>query len=199
MKQLSQDPRPSSVARTVLGLLTLGTILGALGCGETVVVTRVNVVSFLGPAETNPSYGANPPIPPGIPAVTIPVGPSTVMVPAGLGDIAEVIEADVSVRAIVVNETGTGRLDLRIFLARPGEDPFAGQPAAVFTVSLIPAAATIIEDTVELTEEAQALFEDSEIQFAYELLVDGSQSTDPMAGTILLEKLRIRVVHDPSF
>ena len=180
-------------------LLAVTFLFGAgLGCGDVRVVTDVDVASFLPAADTNPSYGVNPPIPPGVPPVSIAIGPNTFNIPDGLDELAEVEEADLGVRAIVVNETGTGQLDLVMYFGRSGENPFANAPAAIFSTPLVPGTATIIEQTVELTPEIQGMLADSEIRFAYEVRVDGSQSSNPLLGSVLLEKMNLRIVHNAS-
>ena len=99
---------------------------------------------------------------------------------------------------MVNNLTGTGTLDFRVFFAAPAVDPFVQVPAGVFQVALNPNESVIIEETIELTAAIQTLFTESELVFAYELLLDASQSATAVEGAVSVEVLTVRVVHNPN-
>jgi hypothetical protein len=179
-------------------LLTAGMLAAAWGCGAGRIIVNVDVGSFLSTEDANPTYGQVIPIPPGLPPVSIPIGPRVVEIPEGLQGVTDIEDADLSVLATVENESGSGVLGLRFFLARPGDDLFAGEPAAVFLVDLVPGETARVEDTVVLTEPARSFLHDAEIQFGYELLLDGSGSTEALQGAVRIEDLMIRVVNDPN-
>jgi hypothetical protein len=173
-------------------LLLTALVLG--GCGASRIIVTVDAASFLSEADLNPSYAALP----GVPPVSLRFGPDTVEIPEGLGDVADVEEADMTVRAVVRNASGTGQLTLRMFFAAAGEDPFATPPVAVFPAVLAPGDSVLIEETTELTEPVRELFTEASVQFAYELVVDGSGSAVPVQGTVEMQEIAVRVVHDPN-
>lgn len=179
-------------------ILSLLTALLVLGCGASRIIVNVDVVSFMVEADANPTYGEDFPIPPGLPPVSLRVGPSTVEIPEGLGEVTEILDADLDFRASVDNQTGSGELEVRLFLAAEGDDLFAQGPAATFHLTLAPGAVDVVEERVVLTEPARSLLADATLQFGYELKVDGSGSSENLLGAVHMEVISIRVVHDPN-
>lgn len=181
-------------ARTLwFGLILM--LLSGPGCGDSRIIVTVDIESFLSDADKSPAYGPVPPLPV---LVSVRIGPNSVQGPEGLGDLAEIEDADLKVRAVVNNLTGTGTLDFRVFFAAPAVDPFVQVPAGVFQVALNPNESVIIEETIELTAAIQTLFTESELVFAYELLLDASQSATAVEGAVSVEVLTVRVVHNPN-
>jgi len=182
----------------VLALPALVAALWMAGCGSSRIIVNVDVLSFLSPSETNPVYGDPVPIPPGSPPVAVQVGPDRIEVPEGLGDVSVVEDADATVKATITNTSGSADLRLRLYFAPAGEDPFSVAPAAVFAASVLPGTTVTVEETAPLTPEAQLLFEQAKLQFAYDVQVDATNSTQAVQGSVLMETLRVRVVNNPD-
>jgi len=185
-------------ASALLAALTLAAAVWIPGCGSSRIIVNVDVLSFLALSDAHPVYGDPVPIPPGAPPVSVQIGPDRIQVPDGLGDVSKVEDADATVKATVTNNTGSADLRLRLYFAPEGEDPFATVPAAVFSVSVLPGDTTRVEDTVPLTEEARLLFEASALQFAYDVQVDASNSSQAVSGSVDVETMKIRVVNNPD-
>lgn len=185
--------RKSSVRLLGFGLIFL--LLSGLGCGDSRIIVIVDIASFLSDADRNPTYG---PVPALSAPVSVQIGPISIQIPEGLGDLAEIEDADLEIRAAVSNLTGTGMVVLRVFFAGPNDVPFVQVPAGVFQAALNPNQTVIIEETIELTGTIQTLFAQSELLFAYEVEIDASQSGSAVEGAVSVEVLTVRVVHNPN-
>lgn len=197
------DGRGAGRRRVVLAtilpaVLGLAVALWIPGCGSSRIIVNVDVLSFLPASDAHPVYGEPVPIPPGAPPVAVQIGPDRIQVPEGLSDVSKVEDADAMVKATVTNNTGSADLRLRLYFAPAGEDPFATAPAAVFAVSVLPGSTTPVENTVPLTKEARLLFEQAELQFAYDVQVDAGNSSQAVQGQVDVETMRIRVVNNPD-
>lgn len=195
MSRARHGRRPLSALLGVVVLVAAGWVAG---CGNSRIIVNVDILSFLAPSDAHPVYGDPVPIPPGGVPVSVQIGPDQIDVPEGLSDVSKVEDADATVRATVTNDTGSPDLRLRLYFAPSGEDPFASVPAAVFAVSVGPGDTTVVQETVPLTKEAQLLFEQSKLQFAYDVQVDPGNSAQAVSGRVDVETMRIRVVNNPD-
>jgi len=169
-------------------------VLGSAGCGDSRIVLSVDVDSFLAEDDretdyTVPALGTLP---------TIFVGPQDVQLPEGTGALTDVEEADLDLRVMVDNVTGTGSMELRLYFSETSDDLFATEPVAIFQADLVPGETAVIEETVPLADEVEAIFEENSLQFGFDIRISGTASPDILTGTVMVEEIGVRVVSDPA-
>lgn len=169
----------------------------AVGCGVDSVLLNVDVDSFMDEEDRMTSYDV-PPVPGVLPPVTAVFGPASVAIPEGLDDVAEVEEADVTVRVVVDNEAGDGDITVRLYFAPDGIVPFTREPAAIVQTAFSGAGQSTVEETIELTETVRELFEASRVSFGYDVTVSGTSAATGIRGSVEVQEIRLRVLNDPS-
>lgn len=172
--------------KTILLLAALA-LAGALaGCGDHSLILRVDLLSFLTPAETQAHYG---PIPGGVTdSVTVAASRSINLLP-GIRDVTTV--SDVSVDAVgkFVNATGSGTGVVRIYISAEGTDPFTTDTTPiVLPITLAPATTDSVAVTISGDSELADLFLGKTAQLGIRLTL---QSTvGPLEGDFALTTLK---------
>lgn len=115
------------------------------GCGNRRLVLRVDVLSFLSPAQTSQTFGPVPPAP--ITVTSVMVDDLDVNLFEGLSGAAVVQSVTVTTSAIFTDQTGSGADTLRVYLSDENTDPLTTPAALVLPVTLSPG----VSDTVSAT------------------------------------------------
>jgi hypothetical protein len=140
------EARMSFRSRPARALALVG-LVGALvlaGCGAKSLILRIDILSFLTPAETQSHYG---PIPGGLADSLNVVSRSLSLLP-GVKDITTVQSVSIDAAAVLANTTGSGTGYVKIYLSPEGTDPFTTDTTPiVLPVTLAPAT----NDTVQVS------------------------------------------------
>jgi hypothetical protein len=115
------------------------------GCGNHRLVLRVDVLSFLSPAQAGQTFGPLPPSP--FPVTSVLVNDLDVNLLEGLSGAAVVQSVTITTRATFTDLTGSGADTLRVYLSDENTDPLTTPAALVLPVTLSPG----VSDTVTAT------------------------------------------------
>jgi len=125
------------------------------GCGAKSLILRIDVLSFLSPAETQSHYG---PIPGGLADSVVVASRSLSLLP-GVKDITTVQDVSLDAAAVFANTTGSGSGYVKIFLSPEGTDPFTTDTTPiVLPVTLAPATNDTVQVTIAGDQQLAALF-----------------------------------------
>jgi hypothetical protein len=127
-----------------VGLFVALFALMLAGCGNKNLILRIDLLSFLSPAETQAHYG---PIPGGI-SDSLTITSRSIDLLPGVSDITSVTSVSVDAAGVFVNATGSGTGQVKIFVSANGTDPFTNDPTPIVIPVTLAAART---DTVSVT------------------------------------------------
>jgi len=131
--------------------LALAAALISVGCGEGRVILNVDVLSFLGPADSVRPYN----VPGGVPTVDSTFS-RQFSLPPGFGN-SSVDEVAATAAAVLENTAGGGDVTFEVFFAKTQGALFSGTPyvtaasgpvSGVQTVQLLPPTTVALSDTV---------------------------------------------------
>ena len=172
----------------LLAAVALVAALGLAGCGDRSLILRVDLLSFLAPAERQSHYG---PVPPGISdSANVVAGRRLNLLP-GLEDVTSVTDVQLEVAAVVNNQTGSGTGRLAVYLSAAGTDPFVADPTPIVaTFAVNGAMADTIETITVGDAELAELFTSKEAQIGIRVVLDSGASVDPLEGDVVITTLR---------
>jgi hypothetical protein len=170
-----------------LALFALGLALALAGCGDKALILRVDLLSFLSPAERSTHYG---PVPPGIrDSVELVSGRQLNLLP-GLESVTRVTDVQLEVAAIVNNLTGSGTGRVAIYLSPEGTDPFTTDTTPIVaTFAVNGAMADTIETITVGDAELADLFTNKEAQLGIRVVLNSGIGLAPLEGDIVLTRL----------
>jgi hypothetical protein len=177
--------------RTRPALLALAACLTAAalaGCGDKNLILRVDLLSFLSPAERSAHYG---PVPGGVSdSFAVVTGRRLNLLP-GLEDVTSVTDVQLEVGAVVRNLTGSGTGRVSVYLSPEGTDPFvADTTPLVATFAVNGAMSDTIETITVGDEELAALFTAKEAQLGIRVALTSNVGLEPLEGDFELTTLR---------
>jgi len=178
----------AAAACAVAGLLVLA------GCGDKALILRIDVLSFLSPADTHAHYG---PIPGGVTdSVTVAGSRSLTLLP-GIKDITAVQNVEVDAAGVFANTTGSGTATVKIFLSPSGTDPFtAATTVIVLPVTLTPATNDTVRVSIAGDQQLRDLFVSDKAELGIRATV--AATTGPVEGDFTLTELRAIVTAKQS-
>ena len=155
------------------------------GCGDKNLILRVDLLSFLDPADTQGHYG---PVPPGVSDSTT-VSDLTINLVPGISSVTTVESADIEITAEVRNLTGSGNGQLRVYFSDGATDPLTTSPV-ILPVTLNGAMTDTLELTVAGDPRIAALFTGESLRMALRVALASGAGPDPLEGDFALTKLR---------
>ena len=177
---------PLSAARAVLAAGALS--LALAGCGDRALILRVDLLSFLGPAEKEFHYG---PVPPGISDSAAVVSGRRLPLLPGLQSVTRVTDVQLEVGAIVTNLTGSGTGHIAVHLSPAGTDPFTADPTPILATFAVSGAMADTIETVSVGDQALAeLFTSKEAELGIRVVLDSGAGVEPLEGDVVLTRLR---------
>ena len=171
--------------RFVLLTLAASLYLTVAGCGDKNLILRVDLLSFLDPAETQGHYG---PIPAGV-SDSVTVSDITVNLVPGISSVTTVESADIEIEAQVTNLTGSGSGQVRVYFSDGATDPLTTAPI-VLPVTLNGAMTDTIGVTVAGDPRIAALFTGESLTMAVRVSLSSGPGPDALEGDFALTHLR---------
>ena len=180
-------PLTLPIRSTLLALGAVSLVLALAGCGDKALILRVDLLSFLAPAERDAHYG---PVPGGISdSVEVVSGRRLNLLP-GLESVTRVTDVQLEVAAIVNNQTGSGTGRIAIYLSPAGTDPFTTDTTPIVgTFAVNGAMADTIETITVGDAELADLFTAKEAQLGIKVVLESGVGVVPLEGDIVLTRL----------
>ena len=170
--------------------LALAGLVGALvlaGCGAKSLILRVDILSFLTPAETQAHYG---PIPAGL-SDSLNVTTRSLSLLPGVKDITTVQSVAIDAAAVFANTTGTGSGFVKIFLSPEGTDPFTTDlTPIVLPVTLAPATNDTVQVSIAGDSQLAQLFLADKAQLGIRVALTAAPGVQPVEGDFKLTELK---------
>lgn len=184
-------PNPLPVRSALAGLCALAVAAALAGCGDRNLILRVDILSFLSPAEKSAHYG---PVLPGLAdSVEVVDGRRLNLLP-GLEDVTNVADVQLEMAAIVHNQTGSGSGRIAIYLSPEGTDPFVADTTPIVADFAVSGAMSDTVETVTVGDaDLAALFTAKEAQLGIRVTFDSAPGVESLEGDIELTLLRATV------
>ena len=177
--------KPRSAVALAACALAAGLIAG---CGDKSLIVRVDLLSFLTPAEQEAHYG---PIPAGLSDSAEVVQSRRLNLLPGLDDVTTVTDVQVEVGAILTNLTGTGSGRIAVHISPAGTDPFVVDTTPVIgTFAVDGAMSDTVETVVVGDSDLEELFTSKEAQIGIRVVLNSEAGGDPLEGDLVLTTLR---------
>ena len=165
------------------------------GCGDRKLVLKVDVLSYLDPADTMASFGPVPAFPGGVATGELAmVNDAQINLLAGLSDAAEVQSVTVSLSTVVVDSTGGGSDTLRVYASDPGTDPRTTLPILEQTVVMTPGATDTVTAVLDGDARLAALFAAKKMRLTVTTSLRGPASGADLNGRLWIRALDAVVI-----
>ncbi len=181
--------------RTLRASLALLALALVAGCGDHALVLRVDLLSYLDPADTRQRFGPVPVVPGGLATGEQALVPDLeVNLLEGLGDVADVQTVSVSVSTIVRDSTGSGSDTLRVYMSDVEVAPRTTPPVITYVLPLTPGSTDTLATDFTGDARVAALFAQRRFRLAITTSVRGPVAGDPLNGEVLLRALDAVVI-----
>jgi hypothetical protein len=168
----------------LLAALVLAVALA--GCGDHSLILRVDLLSFLTPAETQAHYG---PIPGGVTDSVTVASSRTINLLPGINDVTTVSSVTIDAVGTFANQTGSGSGVVKIFVSAEGTDPFTTDTTPiVLPITLAPATTDSVAVTIAGDSELADLFLGKTAEIGIRMTLHSV--TGPLEGDFALTTLK---------
>jgi hypothetical protein len=168
----------------LVGALVVG--LAVAGCGAKSLILRIDILSFLAPAERQSHYG---PIPGGLSDSVVVTSRSLSLLP-GVKDITTVKDVSLDAAGVFANATGSGTGYVKIFLSTEGTDPFTTDTTPIILpVTLTPASNDTVKVSIAGDQQLAALFLADKAQLGIRVSLSAAVGP-PVEGDFTLTELK---------
>lgn len=157
-------------------------LIGLTACGSTVLMIRLDILSFLAGEAIVTDYGIDPPIPGNSPPVTIRTPAEIIPLPDEIRSVTEVQSVELSTVIAFRNETGEARFTYGVFFHGEAAGIFDTPPVIVRTVNLAPDSEITQETVVMGDDRVLALFDSDEFAVAADLVIEPAGGTEKISG-----------------
>lgn len=177
--------RPARSALVAVGALAVAVALA--GCGDKNLILRVDLLSFLDPAERTAHYG---PVPGGLADSVDAVDARRLNLLPGLEDVTAVTDVQLEIGAVVANLTGAGTGRVAVYLSPEGTDPFTTDTTPLTASFAVNGAMADTIETITVGDpELAALFTAKQAQLGIRVALQ-SAGPQPLEGDVVITRLR---------
>ncbi len=155
------------------------------GCGNRDLILRVDIKSFLTPAQTQQSFGPIPAIPGGgWSGEQALVNDNHINMLSGLGNAVVVKHVEVTLATIVTSASGTGVDTMRVYVSDLATDPRSTAPVFTQVLNFVPGTSDTV--TSVLTDDARvdSLFTQKTMRLTVTTSLRGPASGSALNGGI---------------
>ncbi len=164
--------------------------LALAGCGAHHLVLRVDVLSYMNPAETTVAFGPVPAAPGGLATGEVAlIEDQDINLVEGMSNVAEVQSVTLELAAVVRDSTGSGLDTLRIYLSGEGVEPRNTAPILEQAVVLAPGETDSIHVVVPCDARVGELFVQRRMRLRVTMSARGPESGDPLNGRVTMRQL----------
>jgi hypothetical protein len=181
--------------RTRASILVATAALLVAGCGDHNLVLRVDVLSYLDPAQRSASFGPVPPAPGGlVTGEQALVDDETINLVDGLSGVADVQSVELTLAVIARDSTGSGVDTLRLYASDENTHPLATAPVLQQVVTLSPGVTDTVSVTVAGDRRLAELFVQRLMRISVTHSGRGPESGDALNGSVELGTLEAVVI-----
>jgi len=165
------------------------------GCGDRHLVLRVDVLSFIAPADRQRDFGPIPAVPGGVATGEVAlVDNADVSLLQGLGDATDIQDVTVTFDAQAIDADGAGTDTVRVYLADTQTDARLTPPVLEQIITLSPGQTTPVHAELSSDPRVVALFGQRNLHLTVTTSMRGPTSGNALSGTFQLTGLRGVVV-----
>jgi len=171
----------------LIGLVVLAALAG---CGDRRLILRVDVLSYLAPADRTVPVATLP----GLDTTVTVVNDQQVSLFEGLSDVAGVESVNLALGAIAADSVGSGTVTLRLYLADAATDPLSTPPVVDQTLTLTPGHNDTLNVSIDGDDRVKALFSKQVMRASITAGLHPSDPLTPLAGHVTLSRLDAVVI-----
>ena len=182
-------------AARLAGLVLLATAFLLQSCGDRNVVLRVDVLSYLDPADTQFSFGPIPAVPGGLYSGEQPVVRDlAVNLVDNFSNVAAVNTVSLGLDVRWADQTGSGTDTVRVYMSDANTDPLRTQPVLVQPVTLAPGVSDTTSAQITGDSRVLSLFAQRKMRLAITTAYRGPSSGSSLAGSAVIQRIEAVVV-----
>ena len=157
------------------------------GCGNRDLILRLDIKSFLSPAQSQTSFGPIPAIPGGTWSGEQPlVNDHQINLLEGLGNAVVVKHFEVTLATIVSASSGTGTDTMRVYASDLSTNPLATAPVLTQVLNLLPATLDTVTTVLNDSAHMDSLFTQKAMRLTVTTSLRGPSSGVPLNGTLAI-------------
>lgn len=176
-------------------ILLLAAALLVAGCGDHNLILKVDVLSFISPADRQQALGPIPAIPGGLVTGEVPViDDQHVSLLQGVSDAAKLTSVTLTLGGLAVDSTGAGEDTVRIYMSDAQTVPTTTTPILTVPVVLTPGATDTLSAVLADDPRVLALFSSRQIRLSVTTSLRGPSSGSDLNGRFVMSELDAVVV-----
>ncbi len=176
--------------RTRALLIGIAALAALAGCGDHRLILRVDLLSYLAPAERTVPVATLP----GLDTTVALVNDQPVSLFEGLSEAARVESVNLALGALAVDSLGSGTVTLRLYLADEGTDPLGTPPVIEQTLTLAPGRTDTLSASVDGDARVAELFGKHALRATITAGLHPTDPLSPLAGRVTFTRLDAVVI-----